>query len=351
MLLYHQPSLLLPSLPSTNYTWFRVLSFISPTWTYKYSNQTPALSEQNIQTSHHITPITNTISTTSDAITTSPTHHPLDNHHYSIILKHDHFDTSRCPALLLRDQPPSHLLDHRLGFLSNITSIILHPFPIHSVGHQFENQLDVTEYIYRFLPFVPYFDLYRPNLINWPNWNFILSGISSESKSSSSTLSRSTTSPLPKPKPNTITNIQTINSALVCSHIKHFPFIQFPSLFLFIMHPNLRTMVLSPSTPMLNLIRTTPRFLGSCRSIHATAPLRFACTAPLFVTPTIRRSNVTPVANSKITFKRPIAMTAMAPDGAMFSHPAPEPGMDFNVVMIGAGVSLLQTFQKSSADI
>jgi hypothetical protein len=71
----------------------------------------------------------------------------------------------------------------------------------------------------------------------------------------------------------------------------------------------------------------------------------------LFVTPTIRRSNVTPVANSKITFKRPIAMTAMAPDGAMFSHPAPEPGMDFNVVMIGAGVSLLQTFQKSSADI
>lgn len=30
----------------------------------------------------------------------------------------------------------------------------------------------------------------------------------------------------------------------------------------------------------------------------------------------------------------------MAP-GAMFSYPAPEPGADFNVVMIGAGVSRL----------
>jgi len=100
---------------------------------------------------------------------------------------------------------------------------------------------------------------------------------------------------------------------------------------------------------MLSLLRTTRRLpLAICtRSIHATAPLRFLPTPPLrfsptpslFVTPTGRRNNVTPVVAPTITFKRPIAYTAMAPDGAMFSHPAPEPGSDFNVVMIGAGVS------------
>jgi hypothetical protein len=94
-------------------------------------------------------------------------------------------------------------------------------------------------------------------------------------------------------------------------------------------------------TPMLSLLRNTRRLpLATCtRSIHATAPLRFSPTPSLFVTPTGRRNNVTPVVASMIASKRPIAYTAMAPDGAMFSHPAPEPGSDFNVVMIGAGVS------------
>lgn len=111
------------------------------------------------------------------------------------------------------------------------------------------------------------------------------------------------------------------------------------------MHPNLRTISLSPTVPMLSLLRNTRRLpFGTCfRGFHATAPTRFAFTSPLFLTPTTRRSNVTPVVASKITFKRPIANTAMAPDGAMFSHPAPEPGSDFNVVMIGAGVSLVSS--------
>ena len=37
-------------------------------------------------------------------------------------------------------------------------------------------------------------------------------------------------------------------------------------------------------------------------------------------------------------------MTAMAP-GAMFSHPPPEPGADFNVVMVGAGVSCVIVYE------
>lgn len=41
--------------------------------------------------------------------------------------------------------------------------------------------------------------------------------------------------------------------------------------------------------------------------------------------------------------RRGIAVTATAPD-AMFRQPPPEPGADFNVVMIGAGVSLTFDF-------
>jgi hypothetical protein len=110
------------------------------------------------------------------------------------------------------------------------------------------------------------------------------------------------------------------------------------------MHPNLRTITLSPSIPMLSLtrpIRRLPIAGSGVRSIHATAPLRFRCTAPLFTTPIARRNNALAAVNAiKPIPKRSIAYTAMSPDGAMFSHPAPEPGMDFNVVMIGAGVRL-----------
>ena len=115
------------------------------------------------------------------------------------------------------------------------------------------------------------------------------------------------------------------------------------------MHPNLRTMILSPTTPMLNLTRPLRR-VSAPRSFHSTPPLRFAPTAPLFLTSTAPRSNVTLPTNSPIAFKRPIANTAMAPDGAMFSHPAPEPGKDFNVVMIGAGVSRVYPDSVSVAD-
>jgi hypothetical protein len=80
----------------------------------------------------------------------------------------------------------------------------------------------------------------------------------------------------------------------------------------------------------------------STRSFHATNSLRFRCTPPLFApdaTAARRIDESTTSGAPKPTAKRPIAYTAMAPDGAMFSHPAPEPGSDFNVVMIGAGVS------------
>ena len=113
------------------------------------------------------------------------------------------------------------------------------------------------------------------------------------------------------------------------------------------MHPNLRTITLSPSIPMLSLTRPIRRLptavVGSgARSFHATVPLGFRCTAPLFVAPSARRNNAIAAFNAiKPISKRPIAYTAMSPDGAMFSHPAPEPGMDFNVVMIGAGVRSL----------
>jgi hypothetical protein len=60
---------------------------------YKYSTTLhPIFSDSNIITSHQSQHHLNAHPTASDRST-------LDDHHYSIILKHDHPDTSRCPAL------------------------------------------------------------------------------------------------------------------------------------------------------------------------------------------------------------------------------------------------------------
>lgn len=58
-------------------------------------------------------------------------------------------------------------------------------------------------------------------------------------------------------------------------------------------------------------------------------------------TPLLPRYGFTKPCNVPLapSHRRGIAVTATAPD-AMFRQPPPEPGADFNVVMIGAGVSL-----------
>ena len=74
--------------------------------------------------------------------------------------------------------------------------------------------------------------------------------------------------------------------------------------------------------------------MRASRSIHASAAL--------FPRHTVGAIGRIPLLPPMIAFNslRCIATTALAP-GAMFSHPPPEPGADFNVVMVGAGVSLL----------
>ncbi|WVQ69961.1 uncharacterized protein L199_008185 [Kwoniella botswanensis] len=111
------------------------------------------------------------------------------------------------------------------------------------------------------------------------------------------------------------------------------------------MHPNLRT-VATPALPPLI------RFGGSSRNFATTSsftrpllprPQHPQCTRCISTsTPLLPRHTLSPLNNVNSSLIHPsiqnrgIAMTAMAP-GAMFSHPPPEPGADFNVVMIGAG--------------
>jgi hypothetical protein len=110
------------------------------------------------------------------------------------------------------------------------------------------------------------------------------------------------------------------------------------------MHPNLRTITHTPLRTSLAAFRRTPvtRHLSTCphvtrhvASALTTTPLRTMCTtSPLL--PSLASPHAS---SSRIPVScRQIATTATAPT-AMFSHPAPEPGSDFNVVMVGAGVS------------
>ena len=105
------------------------------------------------------------------------------------------------------------------------------------------------------------------------------------------------------------------------------------------MHPNLRAVAhLPPSNPISSRINASPttmfarrlpiRALPSRRALHTTSPLL----------PRHLRPHAVPLAS--LPLLRGIATTSMAP-GPMFSHPPPEPGADFNVVMVGAGVSIL----------
>lgn len=69
------------------------------------------------------------------------------------------------------------------------------------------------------------------------------------------------------------------------------------------------------------------------RSFSTSKSLYFHPTAPRYSDASYTYKKLEPA------LPRKIASTALAPDGSMFSHPPPEPGKDFNLVMIGAGVS------------
>ena len=116
------------------------------------------------------------------------------------------------------------------------------------------------------------------------------------------------------------------------------------------MHPNLRAMVPERLPPLITLAlprhpRTRiarPAFASALpvRSIHTSLPLRPRHDARCSSSAVPRRINPVNTAISTQFASRSIASTAKAP-GEMFRMPAPEPGADFNVVMIGAGVCLL----------
>ncbi|KAI9638084.1 putative oxidoreductase C terminal-domain-containing protein [Dioszegia hungarica] len=103
------------------------------------------------------------------------------------------------------------------------------------------------------------------------------------------------------------------------------------------MHPNLRTLTHTPIPPFITLSAPRPPRLGPllfsrpcARSLHSTSRLMPR------QTPTALSSGIRLSALRNTPSTRSIAYTASAPD-AMFSHPPPEPGADFNLVMIGAG--------------
>ncbi|ODO11588.1 hypothetical protein I350_00370 [Cryptococcus amylolentus CBS 6273] len=102
------------------------------------------------------------------------------------------------------------------------------------------------------------------------------------------------------------------------------------------MHPNLRTLA-GPCLPPL--IRLGPH---SIRNLSTTArptlaQLRHQPRHLSTSTPLLPRHAPPAIPLLAPPQSRGIAVTAMAPDGAMFSYPPPSPGEDFNVVMIGAG--------------
>lgn len=106
------------------------------------------------------------------------------------------------------------------------------------------------------------------------------------------------------------------------------------------MHPNLHAIII----PTPAIIR-----MGTClkRQLLANSTVRSPNLLPLrkrFISTStllLPRHGFTEHCNAPLapSHRRGIAVTAMAPD-AMFRQPPPEPGADFNVVMIGAGVSL-----------
>lgn len=95
------------------------------------------------------------------------------------------------------------------------------------------------------------------------------------------------------------------------------------------MHPNLHAIV--TTAPAIIRMGTLKRRL----------PAAFTVRSISTSTPLLPRYGFIKPCNALLapSHCRGIAATAMAPD-AMFRHPPPEPGADFNVVMIGAGVSL-----------
>ncbi|RXK39480.1 hypothetical protein M231_03148 [Tremella mesenterica] len=92
------------------------------------------------------------------------------------------------------------------------------------------------------------------------------------------------------------------------------------------------------SSPMFSVINLGPRLTPSSTMSFARIPRRLFAQRALHTSPTLLpRHNRPHVRMLKpIVQSRNIAVTATAPT-AMFSHPPPEPGADFNVVFIGAG--------------
>jgi hypothetical protein len=124
LLLYHQITSIFFFLPSTNYTFSGILvqlysvtntpllfTLYSPTQT-----STPHFITSH-QSQHHL----NAHPTASDRST-------LDNHHHSIILKHDHLQTSRCPALFSLIDPYLTSLTIALASFQTSPPLSLIPF-------------------------------------------------------------------------------------------------------------------------------------------------------------------------------------------------------------------------------
>jgi len=101
------------------------------------------------------------------------------------------------------------------------------------------------------------------------------------------------------------------------------------------MHPNLRMATLPPITPLARLSHPVrAQFVRPVMRPRVSLGARFLSTSSPLLPSHLLPRHVHPL--------RTIATTSISP-GAMFSHPAPEPGADFNVVMVGAGVSRLSS--------
>ncbi|WVQ78334.1 hypothetical protein IAT38_000419 [Cryptococcus sp. DSM 104549] len=100
------------------------------------------------------------------------------------------------------------------------------------------------------------------------------------------------------------------------------------------MHPNLRTLA-APLPPLIRLGPSSRRLTTALPRPLAALPRTRAISTSTPLLP--RHALADTHAHTRTPARsRGIAVTASAP-GAMFSHPPPEPGADFNVVMIGAG--------------
>ncbi len=116
------------------------------------------------------------------------------------------------------------------------------------------------------------------------------------------------------------------------------------------MYPNLRAVThSSPPTffslntaplrqPIFTLTRPASAFAQPGPSLHHKKPRCTHWLCSSLQLPTLRLP-LRPLPPPHLIQRRNIAVTSLTPGAAMFSQPAPEPGADFNVVMIGAGVS------------